>query len=170
MWHNWNPYEISLISFFEGIPVSELLKFNLGLKSEKIKAPNLDDEYCEKFKLLVSGFGEIDKLKLSKRWIAEQLGLPLLKLRYPCRPKLCKKISNFRGKKCNWKKLDTEYCIKLNELVKTQPELFKGKNITKEYIGIIIGVRDKTLRRFPKLQSKVYKLEKKINGREYYHK
>lgn len=168
--NNWNPYEISLLAIFEEIPVDELSRYNLGVKNKKSEAPNLDNEYCEKFELLVKGFGEIDKLKLSKKWIAEQLGLPILKLRYPCMPKLCKKISDFRGKKCNWKKLDSEYCVILNELVKTQPELFKGKNITKEYIGIILGVRDKTLRRFPKLQSKVYKLEKKINGREYYHK
>lgn len=168
--YNWNPYEISLIALFEELSVKDLAKFTLGVNSKKVQIDKFDEEYCDKFILLVKGFGEIDKLKIDKKWISEQLGLPVSRIRCSCMPKLCKTISDFKGKKSNWKKLDSEYCVKLNELVKNQPELFEGKNITKEYIGTILQVRDRTLIRLPKLTNKAYQLEKKYNGREYYHK
>ena len=168
--HNWNPYEISLLSLFEEITPKELSKFSLGIKNKKIQMDKLDEEYCERFEFLVKEFTEIDKLKINRKWVSEQLQIPMLRIRYPYMPKLCKKISDFKGCKCDWNKLDKEYCEKVEKLVKTSPELFVSQKITKKYIGSILEVRNKSLRMFPMLTKKVYQLERRYNGREYYHK
>ena len=169
---SWNSYDLSLLALFENIRPYELSKYkNYKCVNEVIAAVNwkkLDEEYTNKFIEITKDFNENDKFKLDKKWICKELNLEYSVLVHHF-PKLIKTLSMIKGKKRNWEKLDEEYCDKLEKLYLRKKDLFIGRVLTFEYIGSLLDVKDKTLRRLPKLMIKVREIEIKhsIKGNAY---
>ena len=158
----WNAYDLCLVALFEGIKPKELAAYDKYTDiSEVVKAPNwkaLDDSYTKQFNELAASFSEIDKVSLDKKWICKRFNLEYLILIHHF-PNLVKALSIIKGKKRDWKKLDDEYCKRLNELYRKKKYLFIGRVITFEYVGSLIGVKDKSLRRLPNLMNEVREIE-----------
>ena len=160
---NWNSFELSLVAMFEKINTSDLAyhKNYLDINDvcKRVDWEKLDIELTRRFTELVSGFDEIQKIDVNLDWVSEKLEIEkrYIKDNLPC---LLRTVWSYRGKKNNWEKLDSSYCLKLNELIKTKPQLFEDKLITKAYIGSLLGVRDCSLRDLPELMKMVIELKK----------
>lgn len=160
----WNPYELSLIALFENIKSKDLAAYkkytNVDKVIEGVDWIKLDNDYTEQFIKITSTFSEIDKIQLNKKWLCDKFGLNYMIL-VDHFHKLIKCMNKIKGKRRNWEMLDIEYCDKLDKLYKNKKELFIGRVLTFEYIGSLLGVKDKTLRRFPKLKISVINIEVK---------
>ena len=158
----WNPYELSLVALFENIEPKDLVSYKKYVRVDKVIEGvdwvKLDNDYTEQFIKIASTFSEIDKLQLNKKWLCDKFDLSYMIL-VDHFHKLIKCMSKIKGKKRNWEMLDVEYCEKLDKLYKDKKELFIGRILTFEYIGSLLGVKDKTLRRFPKLMMKARIIE-----------
>ena len=158
----WNAYDLCLVALFENIKPKELATYDKYTDiSEVVKAPDwkaLDESYTEQFNELAINFNEIDKVVLDKKWICKKFNLEYLILIHHF-PKLIKALSKTKGKKRDWKRLDNEYCQKLEELYVIKKHMFINRVITFEYVGSLLGIKDKSLRRLPKLMNKVRDIE-----------
>lgn len=157
----WNSYELSLLALFEGIRPHDLALYK-GYKGKRngIDWKSFDKECAEKLSLIVSDFKEKDKIVIDRKWASEKLNIKYCYVRDNM-PLLRRAINNFKGNQLDWKKLDQEYCDELSLLIKNEPMLFDNVLITKKYISSLIGVKDETLRRLPKLKEMVFQMQTK---------
>jgi hypothetical protein len=62
------------------------------------------------------------------------------------------KNARFRPKKTNWAVIDDAYCLRFNEAIKKALETNPGARISKAFVAGALGLRDKSLRNFPKVR------------------
>ena len=158
----WNSYDLSLMALFENIKPKELATYDKYIDvSGIVNVPNwekLDNDYAKQFNELTANFGEIEKSDLDKKWVCKKFNLEYMILIHHF-PNLIKALGKIKGKRRDWKKLDEEYCKRLNELYINKKNLFIGRVITFEYVGSLLNVKDKSLRKLPKLMNKVRDIE-----------
>ena len=141
-----NVFDVLLIAYFERISVDELCG-----KKEKIK--DRTKNFDERVKYLYKS-GK-NKLQIASIMGVDKEVVRQILLGTYDKPKNAK--PRFRSKKWDWKKIDSDSCLKLDEWINKNELPYP---LTKKVVSIKLGLKDKSLRNLPNLKEKIKKIKK----------
>ncbi|HPK67841.1 MAG: TniQ family protein [Bacilli bacterium] len=138
---SFNPYDLALVAFFQGIRAEDLCaqKGYPGCRWES---------FDKDVRKMYEQGHSVAQIAISKN-VCHEVIREVLMGAYDKEPN---KNARFRPKKTNWAVIDDAYCLRFNEAIKKALETNPGARISKAFVAGALGLRDKSLRNFPKVR------------------